>query len=124
MGLTGFKMERLALAVSGIGLIVVGTRLLRGKRTNLRGQVVLITGSSRGLGLALAVEFARVGAKLIICSRNMQDLEHAQHMLTRQGAEVLAIGCDVSDKEQVQRMVTQATEHYGQVDILVNNAGI
>lgn len=124
MGLTGFKMERLALAVTGIGLIVAGTRLLQRKRTDLRGQVVLITGSSRGLGLALAEEFARVGARLVICSRNTRDLKHAQHLLTRQGAEVLAIGCDVSDKEQVQRMVTQATEHYGQVDILVNNAGI
>lgn len=117
-------MERLALAVTGIGLIVAGTRLLQRKRTDLRGQVVVITGSSRGLGLALAEEFARVGARLVICARNTRDLEQAQHMLTRQGAEVLAITCDVSDKEQVQRMVTQATEHYGQVDILVNNAGI
>jgi hypothetical protein len=51
-------MGRLALAAAGIGLIVAGSRLLQRKRADLQGQVVLITGSSRGLGLALAEEFA------------------------------------------------------------------
>lgn len=124
MGTTGFRMERLALAAAGIGLIVAGTRLLLRKRADLQEQVVLVTGSSRGLGLALAEEFAQKGARLVICARNTQKLEQARHMLAQQGAEVLAIQCDVTDREQVRHMIDQATEHYGQIDVLVNNAGI
>jgi short chain dehydrogenase len=81
IGSTGFSMERLALAAAGIGLIVAGSRLLQRKRADLQGQVVLITGSSRGLGLALAEDFAQKGARLVICARNTRELEQARHML-------------------------------------------
>lgn len=92
-------------------------------RIDLDGQVVLITGGSRGLGLALAEEFASRGARLVICARNPADLQGAADRLERQGADVLAIPCDVTDPEQVGAMIDQATRHYGGVDVLVNNAG-
>ena len=87
-------------------------------------QVALITGASRGLGLALARELAREGCRLAICARDADELERAAQDLAGRGAEVLAIRCDVSDRNQVDDLLRQATEHYGRIDVLVNNAGI
>ncbi|MFL5628103.1 MAG: SDR family NAD(P)-dependent oxidoreductase [Ktedonobacteraceae bacterium] len=116
--------KKLALAGTGIGLVLVSSKLIQRKGMDLQGQVVLITGGSRGLGLALAEEFARQGARLVLCSRSNEELSRAQEHLTQWGADVLAIPCDVADPEQVQSLIDQASEHYGQIDILVNNAGI
>jgi len=91
---------------------------------DLHGKVVLITGASRGLGFAMAEEFAWEGARLVICARNQEGLDRAQNELEAQGAEVLAVRCDVSDRGQVARMIDQATERFGGIDVLVNNASI
>lgn len=99
-------------------------RFARRKTVDMHGQVVLITGGSRGLGLAIAEEFALQGARIVVSARDEQKLERARQQLADQGAEVLAVPCDVTQREQVQHMVEQATTHYGRVDILVNNAGI
>jgi len=95
-----------------------------GRQENLYGQVVLITGGSRGLGLALAREFARVGCRLVLAARDAQELARARQDLTQRGTEVLAVPCDVTDQEQVRSLVEQATQRFGRVDIVVNNAGI
>ncbi len=114
----------LGLIAGGIALSVVIRALWRRLRTiDLRGQVVVITGSSRGLGFALAQEFARKGASLVLCARNQSDLEKTRRALAEQGAPVLAIPCDVRDREQARRLIEQATAHFGRVDVLVNNAG-
>lgn len=118
------KNNRLALAAAGIGLAFVGKKLIQSRGIDLRGRVVLITGGSRGLGLAMAEEFGRQGARLAICARDEQELERARQLLTQQGAEVLIIPCDITDSEQVQRLIDQTTRHYRQIDVLVNNAGI
>ncbi len=117
--------NRLALigAAIGLGLLIKEYRK-RQRMLNLEGQVALITGSSRGLGLALAREFAQRGAHLVICARQTEPLENARQQLAALGTEVLAIPCDVSNQEQVQNMVRQTIDHFGQIDILVNNAGI
>jgi len=91
---------------------------------DLRGQVVLITGSSRGLGLALAREFARRGCRLVLCARDASELERARSDIARLGVDVLAVPCDVADREQVQDVVQRATLHFGQVNVLVANAGV
>ncbi|GAC1613555.1 MAG: SDR family oxidoreductase [Ktedonobacteraceae bacterium] len=116
--------NRLALAAADLGLALLGSKLIHSKGIDLHGRVVLITGSSRGLGLATAEEFARHGARLVICARDEQELERARQILTSQGAEVLPIPCDVTNQKQVQQLIDQATAHYGQIDIVVNNAGI
>jgi short-subunit dehydrogenase len=113
----------LAAGLLGLGIIVQGL-IRRLTALDLLGQVVFITGSSRGLGFILAQEFARRGARLVICARKEEELEQAHQELVRQGAEVLALSCDVSNPEQVKQVVDQATRHYGRIDILVNNAGI
>jgi NAD(P)-dependent dehydrogenase (short-subunit alcohol dehydrogenase family) len=115
--------HRTALFVA-VGLGFVGFKLLQRRRqANLNGQVVLITGGSRGLGLALARAFADEGCRLVLCARDEQELDWAREDIARQGAAVLPVVCDVTDREQVNRAVEAATRHFGQVDILVNNAG-
>jgi NAD(P)-dependent dehydrogenase (short-subunit alcohol dehydrogenase family) len=87
-------------------------------------MVALITGGSRGLGLALSRELHREGCRLAICARDQAELEEARADLERSGAEVLAVPCDVADPAQVATMVETVTRHYERIDILINNAGI
>ncbi len=112
-------------ALLAAGLAYLGYRALAQRPLAvMRGQVVLITGGSRGLGLVLSREFARLGCRLVICARDALELDRARLDLEGLGAEVFAVPCDISDKEQVARMVGAATERYGRIDVLVNNAGI
>ncbi|GAC1467622.1 MAG: SDR family oxidoreductase [Ktedonobacteraceae bacterium] len=106
------------------GLAIAGELLQRRKMIDLQGKVVLITGGSRGFGLAMAQEFALAGARLVLCARDKDELARARMQVSELGAEVLTIPCDISDPVQVKRCVEQATAHFGQVDVLVNNAGI
>lgn len=111
------------LTLAGLGL--VGYKVVQQLRqADLRGQVVLITGGSRGLGLALARAFAQEGCAIVLCARDQEELERASHSLVQQGGEVLTVRCDVTQQEQVNAAVQQATQHFGRVDILVNNAGL
>lgn len=103
----------------------VGWRLLRRIREiDLEDRLVLITGGSRGLGLAMAREFAREGARIVICSRDRKELEAAVRHLDALGAEGFAVRCDVSEPHQVARMVRRITRRHGPIDVLVNNASI
>jgi NAD(P)-dependent dehydrogenase (short-subunit alcohol dehydrogenase family) len=86
--------------------------------------VALITGGSRGLGFLLAREFAREGCSIVICARDDRELSRAAQALANRGAEVLPIRCDVTDREQVDRLVADSSRQFGRIDILVNNAGI
>jgi short-subunit dehydrogenase len=99
-------------------------RQVRTRRVSLAGQVALVTGASRGLGLSIARELAREGCKLFLCARDADELERARETLTAQGADVLALSCDVSDVDQVQRLVAATIADLGSIDILVNCAGI
>ena len=91
---------------------------------NLYGQTVFITGGSRGLGLALAEEFARKGCRVAICARDPEELLNARQQLERLGTEVMAMACDVSQREEIEHVIQAARRHFGRIDILVNNAGI
>ena len=115
--------NRLTLLAAGIGLIAVGRRVLQ-KKMNIRDKVVLITGGSRGLGLAIAEEFASQGAKLVLCARNAEELQQAQEHLSLDQTEVLTVPCDITDRNQVQQLIEKAFDRFGQIDIVVNNAGI
>ena len=95
-----------------------------GSRPRLRGKVALITGASRGIGLAIARSFAAEGYKLVITGRKLPPLEKAGRELTRLGSRVLAKVCDVRDPESVQSLAASVKKQFGRVDILINNAGI
>jgi short-subunit dehydrogenase len=117
-----------AAAAAGVGAILAargGLWKLRQRRLReLQDQTVLITGGSRGLGLALAEEFAQAGARIAICARDERDLVRARQQLERLGVEVCAVACDVSKPEQVERMVSSVRQQLGGIDVLVNNAGV
>ncbi len=114
---------RQLLFAAGVGAgLLARTALRRRSLANLRDQVVLITGGSRGLGLALAHGFARQGCRVAICARDPNELESAQRDL-RLGAEMLATECDVTDRIQVEDTIERVTARFGGIDILVNNAG-
>src|SRR6476659_7594606 len=90
----------------------------------LRGKTVLITGGSRGLGLALAEEFAQFGARVAICARDEHELARARQQLEELGAVVCAVPCDVSKPEEVDNLINSVSRNLGKIDVLVNNAGV
>jgi len=115
----------LLIAAAGVGAFVAGRAVLRRWREyDLRGKTVLITGGSRGLGLVMAREFAREGARVAICARNNAELERARADLAARGADVLAALCDVTDKAQVGGLIEAVHDRFGRIDVLVNNAGV
>jgi short-subunit dehydrogenase len=91
---------------------------------DLRDKVVLITGGSRGLGLALAREFARHGCRLALCARDPDELYQAVSEFEGAGVEVVGVPCDVTRLSEVELMVAAVRQHYGRIDVLVNNAGV
>jgi len=95
----------------------------RKREENLSGQVVLITGGSKGLGIAMARRFAAEGCRLAITARNREELHGAKRELERRGAQVFSVPCDVTDEAQVKQMIAEVIAHFGRIDILVNNAG-
>ena len=91
---------------------------------NLDGKSAIVTGGSTGIGYSIAEALAEAGAKLVLCSRNLQRCEESAVKLRTLGTTVLAMKMDVTDSKQVEAMVAEAHEKFGRIDILVNNAGI
>ena len=89
---------------------------------DLSGKVALITGSTRGIGRSIAEELARAGASVCISSRKAQACEEAGADLRKQGFDVLASPCNVSHKEELQRLVDATLAKWGRIDIVVANA--
>ena len=91
----------------------------------LDGKVALVTGASRGIGRAIALEMAKAGAAVAInYAGNVQAAEEVRRMILAEGGKAMIIQADVADAEAVESMVKAVTEAYGKIDILVNNAGI
>ncbi|EDM80145.1 short chain dehydrogenase [Plesiocystis pacifica SIR-1] len=90
---------------------------------DLNSKVAIVTGGSRGIGLATATALSRAGAKVVIASRKPEPLEQAAaHIREQTGGEVLAVPAHTGDDEAVQRVVAKTVEAFGGVDVLVNNA--
>jgi short-subunit dehydrogenase len=89
-----------------------------------RNRSVIITGSSRGLGLALAEQFLREGARVVLLARDSDELDRAQDLLQqRVSGQIMTISCDITQPDEVKRAFEQVEGVFGSIDILVNNAG-
>jgi NAD(P)-dependent dehydrogenase (short-subunit alcohol dehydrogenase family) len=91
---------------------------------DLRGKVAIITGSSRGLGLASAKGMAEHGARVVISGRKVEAAEAAASEIRGAGGEAIAVPCNIGRKEELQRLVDVATAQWGRIDIVMANAAI
>jgi 3-oxoacyl-[acyl-carrier protein] reductase len=91
---------------------------------HLVGKVAIVTGSSSGIGKAIALRFGEEGAKVVLAARRLHLCEQTVARIQAKGGEAFAIQTDVSDEHQVNALIQQTVTRYGQLDILVNNAGI
>jgi 3-oxoacyl-[acyl-carrier protein] reductase len=90
----------------------------------LRDKVAVVTGSSSGIGKAIALRFGAEGAKVVIAARRMALCEQTANQIRKSGGEAWAIQTDVADERQVERLIEETVKRNGRLDILVNNAGI
>jgi len=90
---------------------------------DLTGKVAIVTGGGRGLGEQIAKGFAEAGAHVVVCSRNEEACKEVCEDLKNIGVESLALKCDVTNREDVQRVVQETKGKFGRIDILVNNSG-
>lgn len=113
------------LVAAAVVCVALAWRLRRPRAAyDLAGRTVLITGGSRGLGLALAQAASAMGARVAICGRDAGSLERARSLLQRRGGEVVAIPCDVRHQASVRQLIESVRVRLGPVDVLINNAGV
>jgi 3-oxoacyl-[acyl-carrier protein] reductase len=90
---------------------------------SLEGKTAIVTGGGTGIGKSIAIEFARAGADVAICSRKLEHLEPVSKAIHDLGRRTFAMAVDVRQEEQVKSMVERAAQEFGRLDIMVNNAG-
>lgn len=90
---------------------------------DLGGRVAIITGGSIGLGRQMAEGLAEMGANVALCARKKERCEQAAHKLQQLGVKALALGCDVKNPDDVQKLADEVVAQLGRIDILINNAG-
>ncbi len=91
---------------------------------DLKDKVAIVTGSSRGIGRAIAELFAEAGAKVVVSSRTAEACEPAAEAIRAAGGEALVVPCHIGKKEQLRNLVDQTIEAYGKIDVLIGNAAI
>lgn len=107
------------------GALTAGYLLSRARKAySYRGRVVVITGGSRGLGLALARRLVDEGARLALLARSEEELERASADLRARGGEVRTFVCDVTDQSAVKAVIERIDDAFGSIDVLINNAGV
>jgi NAD(P)-dependent dehydrogenase (short-subunit alcohol dehydrogenase family) len=109
-------------------LFAAGTALTRivrwSRRLDFAGRSVVITGGSRGLGLLIARQLAREGARLTIAARDRTELDVARPGLEESGADVATVVCDIGVPSEARDLIHQTVDRTGRIDVLINNAGI
>lgn len=117
-------MKRLLFTLGGLGVAAWTVSRLVRSDYSFAGKSVLITGGSRGLGLALARRFAMEGARLALLARDEDELARACDQIRGIGGEAIPIPCDLLDRGQSLGAIETVVDRFGTIDVLVNNAGI
>ena len=113
-----------AAGLATVGAALIARRLRAVRTMSFDGCSVVITGGSRGLGLLLAREFGRHGARLTLAARDAAELERARADLAARGVDATVVVCDVGNRDDAQRLIRDAVARTGRIDVLVNNAGV
>ena len=92
------------------------------KMFDLTGKVAVVTGGSRGIGRSICENLARAGAKVVVSSRKLPACEEVVAAIKKEGGEAIAVQASISDKVQLERLVSETRKAYGKIDILVCNA--
>jgi NAD(P)-dependent dehydrogenase (short-subunit alcohol dehydrogenase family) len=113
------------LAAGGIlvGVALIARALRQFRAVDLHGRTAVVTGGSRGLGLLIAAELGRLGARTVLVARDEAELERAANALRADGVDASTIVADLTDKDDAERVVSDTVVRFGAVDVLVNNAG-
>lgn len=120
---TGWELPALALSVAGALALAAGIgRSRRRRAAALRGQVAVVIGGTRGLGLAIARALVDAGCRVAICGRDQHTAERARADLIARGGDVLAAACDAGDEVEARRFLELVTANMGRVDVLVTVA--
>ncbi|MBC8263462.1 MAG: SDR family oxidoreductase [Anaerolineales bacterium] len=90
----------------------------------LEDKVSIITGATKGIGLACAYQFAKEGAKVVLTGRTESLGNEAVEKIRAEGGDAIFVACDISQSDQVQNLIDATVEHYGRIDVVVNNAGV
>jgi glucose 1-dehydrogenase len=90
----------------------------------LKGKVVIVTGASKGLGVAMAKLCAAEGAKVVCAARNIEQTEAVAAAIRAAGGEAIAVRCDVSNLDSLENLVAETLKTFGRIDGLINNAGV
>jgi short-subunit dehydrogenase len=121
------KLRNSLIMMGAAGVAAWGLMRAGSSRLDFSGQTVLITGGSRGLGLALAEEFRSHGADLVLLARNQHELDLAKDQLEHNipdGGRIRTFVCDVSSHEEVLAAIDRATMDFGAIDVVANVAGV
>ena len=94
------------------------------KLFSVKNKLILITGSSQGIGLSLAKGFAKAGAKVIINGRNLEKISNVVNQLKKSNRNIFGVGFDIRDKNEVEKKIFEIENRIGSIDVLINNAGI
>lgn len=90
--------------------------------TSLRGKTAIVTGAGRGIGRAIALEYGRAGANVVVASRTTATVDAVTDEIRAEGGQALGVTCDVGSRDRIRSMVDRTIARYGTVDVLVNNA--
>ncbi len=91
---------------------------------DLTGKTAIVTGGTKGLGLAIVQALSSVGAQVVVVSRNAHDCKRVAQDLEDKGRKAFGFACDITQSENIQDLIDNTLQQYGRIDILINNAGV
>ncbi|PLR69224.1 SDR family oxidoreductase [Bacillus sp. UMB0893] len=90
---------------------------------SLKNKTAIVTGGGRGLGARMAMTLAEAGANIVVCSRDLKNCEQFSEKIKGKGVQSLALSCDVTNQQDIERVIAETLSKFGTIDILVNNSG-
>jgi NAD(P)-dependent dehydrogenase (short-subunit alcohol dehydrogenase family) len=121
--MTNTQQTALAATAAAVGVALINRARRVTRRIDFNGKVVVITGA-RGLGLNIARQLGREGARIVLAARDQAELDRAREELRERRVDVSTLCCDVMNPQEAEELVEQAVKRFGAIDVLVNNAGV